>query len=134
MHQLQDILLLKTQIIIKALQHEMDFSLAQILEVVLNFTYRLHMFLDLLSIKNIQWGLKHTLTLVRGDDTQALYRNAAAPDGKVDIIEISWYMPQIQITPEYLTAMRTLIEQKITLPLAFRARTSEQTILNQTLA
>src|SRR5271169_966300 len=84
--------------------------------------------------KKLTWGLKHTLTLTRGSDTQALYRNAGAADGKVDIMDISWFMPQIQITPEYLTGMRTLIEQKITLPLAFRARTSEQIILTQTLA
>ena len=42
-------------------------------------------------------------------------------------------MPQIQMRPEYLTAMRSLIEQKVTLPLAFRARTSKQTMVNQTL-
>ena len=82
--------------------------------------------------KKLIWGLKHTLTLTRSSDTHAIYRNAAAADGKVDITDISWYMPKIQMTPEYLTGMRTLIEQKITLPLAFRARTSEQTILTQT--
>ena len=42
-------------------------------------------------------------------------------------------MPQIQMTPEYLAGLRSIIEQKVTLPLAFRARTSEQTILTQTL-
>ena len=52
-HQLQDILLLKTLIIIKALQHERHFSLVQILEVVLNFTFHLHIFLDLQSIKRL---------------------------------------------------------------------------------
>jgi hypothetical protein len=83
--------------------------------------------------KKLIYGLKHTLTLTRGSDTQALYRNNVAVDGKVDITEISWYMPQIQMTPEYLTGMRTLIEQKVTLPLAFRARTSEQTMMTQTL-
>ena len=75
--------------------------------------------------------MKHTLTLTRGSDTQALYHNAAAADGKVDITDISWYMPQIQMTPEYITGMRTLIEQKIKLPLPFSARTSEQTMLTQ---
>ena len=76
--------------------------------------------------------MKHTLTLTRGSDTQALYRNAAAVDGKVDITNISWYMPQVQMTPEYLTGMRNMIEQKVTIPLGFRARTSEQTTLTQT--
>jgi hypothetical protein len=85
--------------------------------------------------KKVIYGLKHTLTLTRGSDTQALYRNnaAAAADGKVDVTNISWFMPQIQMTPEYLAGMRTFVEQKITLPLAFRARTSEQTMLTQTL-
>jgi hypothetical protein len=83
--------------------------------------------------KKVIYGMKHTLTLTRGSDTAAIYRNATAADGKVDITNISWHMPQIQMTPEYLTGMRKLIEQKITLPLAFRARTTEQTILTQTL-
>ena len=82
--------------------------------------------------KKVIYGLKHTLTLTRGSDNQALYRNAGAVDGRIDIASISWYMPQIQMTPEYLTGMRNMIEQKVTIPLGFRARTSEQTTLAQT--
>src|SRR5271157_6533636 len=65
--------------------------------------------------KKLIYGMKHTLILTRGSDTQALYRNAAAADGKVDITNISWFMPQIQMTPEYLAGMRSLVEQKVTL-------------------
>ena len=36
------------------------------------------------------------------------------------------------MSPEYLAGMRSLIEQKITIPMAFRARTSEQITLTQT--
>ena len=82
--------------------------------------------------KKVIYGLKHTLTLTKGSDTAAIFRNAAAVDGKIDITKISWHMPQIQMTPEYLAGMRKLIEQKVTLPLAFRARTTEQTTLTQT--
>jgi hypothetical protein len=82
--------------------------------------------------KKVIYGLKHTLTLTKGYDTAALFRNAAAADGKIDITKISWHMPQVQMTPEYLAGMRKLIEQKVTLPLAFRARTTEQTTLTQT--
>ena len=82
--------------------------------------------------RKVIYGMKHTLTLTRGSDTAAIYRNAAAADGKIDITNISWHMPQIKLSPEYLAGMRKLIEQKITLPLAFRARTTEQTILTQT--
>src|SRR5271166_3521268 len=83
--------------------------------------------------KKVIYGMKHTLTLSRGPDAQVLYRSNAATDGKVDITDISWFMPQIEMAPEYLTAMRGLIEKKVTLPLAFRARTTEQTMLTQTL-
>ena len=41
-------------------------------------------------------------------------------------------MPQIQMTPEYLTGMRRLVEEKVTIPLAFRARTIERTNVTQT--
>jgi len=82
--------------------------------------------------KKVIYGMKHTITLTRGSDTAAIYRNGTAVDGKVDITNISWHMPQIQMTPEYLTGMRKLIEQKVTLPLAFRARTTEQTMITQT--
>src|SRR5271157_5389653 len=82
--------------------------------------------------KRVIYGMKHTLTLTRGSDTQALYRNNTAADGKVDITDISWFMPQIEMIPEYLGSMRHVIENKATLPLAFRARTSEQIMLPQT--
>ena len=54
------------------------------------------------------------------------------PDGKVDITSISWHMPQIQLSPEYLAGMRSLIEQKVTIPISFRARSCEQITLTQT--
>lgn len=82
--------------------------------------------------KKVIYGMKQTLTLTRGNDTESLYRSGGVADGKVDITNVSWHMPQIQMTPEYLTGMRNLIEQKAVVPLAFRARTSEQTTLPQT--
>jgi len=82
--------------------------------------------------KRVIYGMTHKLILRRGSDAQALYRGGAAVDGKVDITNISWWMQQIQMTPEYLTAMRSLVEQKVTIPLAFRVRTSEQIDVTQT--
>src|SRR5277367_6078631 len=101
-HLAQDILRQKTQLIIRDLQQERVMCLALILEVVSNFIFHSLIFLDLLI------------------------------DGKVDLTNISWYMPQVQMAPEYLTGMRNMIEQKVTIPLGFRARTSEQTTLGQT--
>ena len=91
-----------------------------------------HIF-GLAEYKKVIYGMKHSLTLTRGSDHAALYRSAAAVEGKVDVTSISWYMPQIEMAPEYLAGMRkSIIEQKIVLPLAFRARTSEQVTLTQT--
>ena len=82
--------------------------------------------------KKVIYGMKHCLSLTRGSDTQALYRDNAVQDGKVDVTHISWHIPQVTMSPEYLAGMRTLIESKVTIPLAFRARSSEQITVSQT--
>ena len=50
--------------------------------------------------EKVIYGQKHTLTLNRGADTQAIYRANGVPEGKIDITSISWHMPQIQLSPE----------------------------------
>ena len=82
--------------------------------------------------RKLVYGEKHILTMTRGSDTHAIHRVTAAASGKIDITNISWHMPQIDMSPEYLAGMRSLIEQKVTIPMAFRARTSEQITLTQT--
>ena len=82
--------------------------------------------------KKVIYGQKHTLTLTRGADTQAIYEANGVPDGKINITSISWHMPQIQLSPEYLAGMRSLIEQKVTIPISFGARSCEQITLTQT--
>jgi len=97
-----------------------------------SFYIRLTHIFGFAEYKKLIHGMQHTLNLTRGSDTLALYRNNATADGKVDITNISWFMPQIEMVPEYLNAMRELIERKVTLPLAFRARTTRQITLTQT--
>ena len=77
-------------------------------------------------------GQKHTLTLTRGSDTQAIYRANGVDNGQIDITSITWQMPQVQLSPEYSAGMRLLIEQKVTIPISFRARSCEQITLTQT--
>lgn len=68
------------------------------------------------------YGFKHTLTLVRKSDDNAIFRAHAADAGKVDISKISWFMPHIiPADMEKLNLYKT-IEAKATLPIAFRAR------------
>ena len=44
---------------------------------------------------NVIYGQKHTPTLTRGSDTQAIYRANGVPDDKIDITSITWHMPQL---------------------------------------
>jgi len=59
------------------------------------------------------YGVKHTLTLTRGSDNAPLYRSDTPGDSNVAITDISW--PTLQMTPKYLTGMRSIIEQKVSL-------------------
>ena len=70
----------------------------------------------------IVYGFKHTLTLVRKTDDDAIFRAAAAGAGKVNIDRLSWFMPYI--IPGDMARMHLYkpIEAKATLPVAFRAR------------
>ena len=43
----------------------------------------------------IAYRLKHNLTLVRKTDDVAIFRGAAAGDGKVNLDKISWFMPHV---------------------------------------
>ena len=70
----------------------------------------------------IVYGFKHTLTLVRKTDDDAIFRAAAAAAGKVSIDRISWFMPHIIPADMERMQLYKTIEAKATLPVAFRAR------------
>ena len=77
----------------------------------------------------IVYGVKHTLTLVRKSDDDAIFRARGADDaatlaaaGKVDVSKISWFMPHV--TPSDMERMELYktIESKASIPVAYRAR------------
>ena len=43
----------------------------------------------------IVYGLKHSLTLVRKTDDDAIFRGATAGAGKVSLNKILWFMPYV---------------------------------------
>jgi hypothetical protein len=97
------------------------------------FNIPLSHILGFAEYQKVIYGMKHSLTLTRDSDNAALYRSGTTVNGKVDISNISWFMPQVEMAPEYLAGMRTtILEQKVTLPLSFRARSSEQITITQT--
>jgi len=77
----------------------------------------------------IVYGLKHTLTLVRKSDDDAVFRVAgadaaadAAIAGKIDIGKISWFMPHVTPSDMERAQLYKTIESKESLPVAYRAR------------
>src|SRR5688572_26856218 len=80
----------------------------------------------------IVYGLKHTLTLVRKSDDDAIFRARGADDaatlaaaGKVDVRKISWFMPHVIPSDMERMELYKIIESKATIPVAYRARQSD---------
>jgi len=70
----------------------------------------------------IVYGLKHTLTLVRKSDDDAIFRANAADAGKVIIDKIAWFMPHVLRADAEKFSIYKEIESKVSLPVAYRTR------------
>ncbi|XP_065667721.1 uncharacterized protein LOC136088012 [Hydra vulgaris] len=68
------------------------------------------------------YEFKHTLTLVRKGDTEAIFRNAIAAAGKVNLDKISLFMPHVIPSDIETVNLYKSIESTVTLPVTFRAR------------
>ena len=77
----------------------------------------------------IVYGLKHTLTLTRNDDNNAIFKsdrqagNPAADivvDGAVTITKISWFMPHVTPADQYKMELYKIIERKEKIPVGYR--------------
>ena len=65
----------------------------------------------------VVYGLKHTISLYRKGDNDAIYRAAAAAAGKVVISKVSWFMPHVLPSDEEKFALYKTIESKFLLQL-----------------
>jgi len=70
----------------------------------------------------IVYGLKHTLTLVRKSDDDAIFRANAVDVGKVAIDKMSWFMPHVLPADAEKFSIYKEIESKAALPVAYRTR------------
>ena len=70
----------------------------------------------------IVYGLKHSLTLVRKTDDDAIFREAAAGAGKVSLDKISWFMPHVIPADAEKFSFYKIIKSKVKLPVAYRTR------------
>ena len=65
----------------------------------------------------VVYGLKHTLTLTRNSDDDAIFR-AVAAEGQITLSKISWFMPHV--TPADKVELYKIIERKEKLPVGYR--------------
>ena len=66
--------------------------------------------------------MKHSLTLIRKTDDDAIFRAAAAGAGKVSLDKISWFMPDVIPADAEKFSIYKTIESKVKLPVAYRTR------------
>ena len=67
-------------------------------------------------------GLKHSITLVRKTDDDAIFRGAAAGAGKVSLDKIFCCMPHVIPADAEKCSIYKTIESKVKLPVATRTR------------
>ena len=85
----------------------------------------------------IVYGLKHTLTLTRNDNNDAIFRgaNAAAGgalvDGKVVLDKISWFMPHVTPADKDKKELYKIIERKEKIPVGYRMIQCDSALISQ---
>jgi hypothetical protein len=70
----------------------------------------------------IVYGFKHTLTLVRKADDDAIFRANGVAAGKVNVDKISLFMPHVIPSDIERMQLYKTIESKVAVPVAYRAR------------
>ena len=99
--------------------------LIQSLTVKGTFSFRIslkHIFGFCEDYDKIVYGLKHSLTLVRKTDDDAIFRGAAAGAGKISPVKMSCLMPHVIPADAEKFFIYKTIESKVKLPVAYRTR------------
>ena len=94
-----------------------------------SFSFRIplkHIFGFCEDYDKVVYGLKHTLTLTRNDDNDAIFRAAnnadgnPVADGKIILSKISWFMPHVTPADKDKMELYKIIERKEKLPVGYR--------------
>ena len=97
------------------------------------FSFRIplkHIFGFCEDYDKIVYGLKHTLTLTRNNDDNAIFKtntnNGAVPpvdnvaDAEVRLSKISWFMPHVMPADKFKMELYKIIERKEKIPVGYR--------------
>ena len=66
------------------------------------------------------YGLKHTLTLTRNGDEDAIFRAGVVDAGKITLSKISWFIPEEEPADKARMELYKIIEAKEKLPVGYR--------------
>ncbi|XP_067939631.1 uncharacterized protein [Watersipora subatra] len=80
----------------------------------------------------VVYGFKHTLTLTRDSNDNAIFRHGDADAGKVTLSKISWCMPHIMPADAPKFQLYKTIENKAQLEVGFRMRQCDTIAVPQT--
>ena len=86
------------------------------------FSFRIplkHIFGFCEDYDKVVYGLKHTLTLTRKSDNDAIFR-AVAPEGQITLSKISWFMPHVMPADKDKMELYKIIERKEKIPVGYR--------------
>ena len=81
-----------------------------------------HMFGFTDDYNKIVYGFKHEITLNRKDDSDAIFRAAAADEGRVHLTKCSLYMPHVIPNDIEKLHLYKIIESKATIDVGYRMR------------
>ena len=98
------------------------------------FSFRIplkHIFGFCEDYDKIVYGMKHTLTLVRKSNDDAMFRDNAMAVGKIVLDKVSWFMPHVTPSDTEKYQPYKMIESKVTLPVAYRMRQCESVSVSQ---
>ena len=76
----------------------------------------------------VVYGFKHTLTLIRKSDDDAVFRTNATAAGKIDLTKLSLFMPHVTPSFQELNNLTKLIESKVTVAVAFSSRQCDRSV------
>ena len=79
----------------------------------------------------VVYGLKHTLTLTRNHDNDAIFR-AVAAEGQITLSKISWFMPHMTPADKDKMEIYKIIERKEKLPVGYRMIQCDSVTIPQT--
>ena len=94
-----------------------------------SFSFRIplnHIFGFCRDYDKIVYGFKHSLTLTRNDDNDAIYKDVNNPAGnplvagKIVLSKISWFMPHVTPADKDKMELYKIIERKEKIPVGYR--------------